>query len=213
MEIVLILLFFVALIIIFKLLAKKRQKPSDKFAPNTLVGNVYEKKQYLLTAAEQSFLSVLDDIFNQGFRIFGQVRLADVIKVKTGLSSSQRQSAFNRISRKHLDYVICSKDDLSIVGAIELDDRSHSRPDRKQRDTFLNQALATAAVPLLRHPVKKHYDIGDLREKLSNTFGIDLAVKSNSEKQVLKPEISEPIVGTITNDDEEPGPQGSSFKL
>jgi len=209
MENNLILLFLIlALIVIFNLLIKKL-KLSKQISNRKIIGNVYENKKFLFTPAEKSFLSVLDDIFEQGFRIFGQVRLADVIKVKPGSPSSERQSAFNRIRSKHLDFVVCNENDLSIVGAIELDDRSHNRPGRIKRDTFLNQALESASVPLFRHPVKKRYDIDDLREKLSDVFGIDLAINSdipNSSKNQAD--------DTVNYDDaDEPYSLDSSFKL
>jgi len=73
----------------------------------------------LCSPAERSFLGALEKVVGNGYQIFAKVRLADIVEVNQGLSSSARQSAFNRISRKHLDFVICNARDLSIVGAIE----------------------------------------------------------------------------------------------
>ena len=118
----------------------------------------YEAKGGLLTPAELKFLGVLDQIIGTHYRIMAQVRLADVIKVKKGLDKSTRSSAFNRIKSKHLDFVICDPSDLSVKFAIELDDSSHNRPKRKERDAFLEQAMQSAGVPLYRFPVKREYD-------------------------------------------------------
>lgn len=69
MENILILLFlFLALIVIFNLLIKKL-KLSNKNSNRKIIGNVYENKKFLFTPAEKSFLCVLDNIFNQDFRI------------------------------------------------------------------------------------------------------------------------------------------------
>ena len=52
------------------------------------------------------------------------------------------------------------------VALIELDDRTHQRRDRRDRDLFLNEALAAAGVPILRVPAAASYDLPRLREQL-----------------------------------------------
>lgn len=126
----------------------------------------YEAKGGLLTPAELKFLGVLDQVIGTHYRIMAQVRLADVIKVKKGLDKSTRSSAFNRIKSKHLDFVACDVTDLSVKFAIELDDSSHNRPKRKERDAFLEEAMESAGVPLYRFPVKREYD----PQEIYNTF-------------------------------------------
>ena len=60
----------------------------------------YEAKGNLLTPAEVKFLGVLDQVIGTYYRIMAQVRLADVLKVRSGLDNSTRSSAFNRIKAK-----------------------------------------------------------------------------------------------------------------
>lgn len=97
------------------------------------------------------------------YRVFGKVRLADIIKV-SGVSGKARQAAFNRIQAKHLDFVLCAADDLRIRFAVELDDRSHSA--RRSRDRFVDQAMDAAGVLLHRFPAKQAYTIQAVRERL-----------------------------------------------
>jgi len=103
----------------------------------------------LFTPAERSFLGVLDQAVPAGYRVFGKVRLADLIKISSWTKTSDRKFAFSRISRKHVDFVICKTDDLAIAGVIELDDRSHDRPDRRRRDAFIDEAMGSAGIPIL----------------------------------------------------------------
>jgi len=128
----------------------------------------YQQQKTLFTPAERSFLGVLEQAIGNQYTIFGKVRLADVISVERGLSQSARQSAFNKIRSKHLDYVICDPNDLSIQFAIELDDKSHSRPRTMERDEFVDQALRAAEVPLLRFPAKQSYSVQEVRERVEN---------------------------------------------
>ncbi len=113
----------------------------------------YTARDELFTKAEQKFLTVLDKAVGGECRIFGQVRLADVINVRKGLDRKSWGRAFAQIRAKHL----CDPQTLAILCAIELDDSTHDRPDRRDRDYFLNHAMQAADVPLHRFPVRKSY--------------------------------------------------------
>jgi len=134
----------------------------------------YCSRKYLLTKAERSFLGVVDSILDDRYRIFSKVRMADVIKVRSGLKASKRQAAFNRIQAKHLDFVICSANDLSIVGAIELDDKSHDRLTRRARDQFVDQAFLAAGIPILHCPARASYSVSDLKRTIYQEFEMGL---------------------------------------
>ena len=123
----------------------------------------YQKEPVLFTPAERSFLAVLEPALGDQFRVLGKVRLADVIRVKSGLSGSERRQAFNRIQSKHLDFVVCDPNDLSVQFVVELDDSSHQQARRLARDEFLNKALAAAGVPVFHFPVKRSYSVQDIR--------------------------------------------------
>jgi hypothetical protein len=89
-----------------------------------------------------------------------------VLEPAKGLSRSNWQTSFNKIAMKHFDFVICNNDDLSIICAIELDDKSHHRRHRIERDVFVNSACESAKFPLVRFDVKSSYTIEGLQEKL-----------------------------------------------
>ncbi|TDU69333.1 uncharacterized protein DUF2726 [Prosthecobacter fusiformis] len=128
----------------------------------------YRLHDALLTAAERSFFGVLQSALSPAHLITFKVRIADVITPQKGLSGSQWQKAFNRISAKHIDFLICRADDLSPVLAIELDDASHQGEKRIQRDQMVDSALASAGLPLLRMPARKAYSPAELRQKIAS---------------------------------------------
>lgn len=97
----------------------------------------YKMRQVLFSPAERSFLGVLDQAVGESYRVFGKVRVADVVSVHPTPDRKVWQRAFNKISSKHLDFVLCSKSDLTVVAAIELDDSSHQKRKRQKRDAFL----------------------------------------------------------------------------
>jgi hypothetical protein len=108
----------------------------------------YRRKTPLFTKAERSFLGVLDQAVSGELRILGKVRVADVLTPEKGLPKSEWQSAFNRISKKHFDFLLCEPGGLDPICAIELNDKSHNRRERKARDEFLDKACEAAGIAL-----------------------------------------------------------------
>jgi len=121
-----------------------------------LKGLPYTKVPAVLTTAEQVFYSALRQAVGEQWAVLAKVRLSDVIDVPFG--APDRQAHRNRIDRKHLDFVLCSRADCAPALAIELDDSSHERFDRRRRDAFVDSALGAAGLLILRVPVRLVYD-------------------------------------------------------
>lgn len=138
----------------------------------------YKKHNSLFSKAERSFLGVLEQALPEPYRAFGKVRVADVITPQKSASQKTWLQAFNRISAKHFDYVICNKNDLSVVAVIELDDKSHSKSSTKKRDEFLNHACETADLPIMRVKAKKAYTTTEITEQ----FHLLITPKEQQEK-------------------------------
>lgn len=124
----------------------------------------YEKRSSLLTQSELAFYRVLQDAVDGRWAIHTMVRMADLIRVQP--ETPKFQSWQNRIHAKHIDFLLCDSGTLEAKLAVELDDRSHQRPDRKRRDEFVNQALNDAGLPLLRVDVQKEYNLDVLRQTI-----------------------------------------------
>ncbi|MCB8889078.1 DUF2726 domain-containing protein [Vreelandella malpeensis] len=116
-------------------------------------GGAYNKKSALMSPSEQDVYRVLVNTYGAECYVFAQVRVADVIEPNTEKyrpKSSQYLSLFRQISQWHFDYVICSKDDFSVLYVMELDDPSHERPYRQRRDRILEAVCADAGIELKR---------------------------------------------------------------
>lgn len=148
-----------------------------RLAPNLRSGAVgpvsypYYARKALLTPAERSFLGVLEQAAAGRYRVLGKVRLADVLGVQKGTPAGERQRAVNRITAKHVDFVLCHSHNLSIAALVELDDASHQRGDRQARDAFLERACGAANLPLLRFPAQAGYPIAEVRAALATLDG------------------------------------------
>ena len=114
----------------------------------------YKSIENIFTNTERHFYFKLNDAIDGRYHIFAKVRVADAITPDE--KKDHWQSAFNKIKAKHFDYILCD-DDLNIIAAIELDDSSHQRPDRIERDIFLNKACRSAGLPLIRFRTNQDY--------------------------------------------------------
>jgi len=110
-----------------------------------------------LTRTEASFFRVLQLALPDGVFLCPKVNLQDLF-----WAPPNDYTARNRIDRKHVDFVLAAMETLRPVCGIELDDRSHERPDRRERDRFVEAVFAAAGLPLVRVPVSAEYDIPTL---------------------------------------------------
>lgn len=133
-------------------------------------GYPYTKKQVLFSPAERSFLGVLDQAIGEEYLVFGKVRVADIVEPQRSLDKSKRQKAFNRISAKHFDFVLCAKGDLAVVCAIELNDQSHQQRKRQDRDAFLVGLCQAISLPLIQMPAQRTYSVPEIRAKVLSTL-------------------------------------------
>lgn len=135
------------------------------------VGFPYQRASALFSAAERSFLGVLDQAASPEYRVFGKVRIADVAALKPGLSASARQGALNRFASKHFDFVVCRASDFSVVCAVELNDKSHGSKRGQARDEFVVGVCRAIGLPLMQVPAQRAYTVTDVRAQLQAAIG------------------------------------------
>lgn len=119
----------------------------------------------LLTPTEAKSHHCLMSLSENRVRIQCKPRLADVFDHAKG-----DLAAFNKISQKHVDFLICRNDDWTPMLAIELDDDSHERKAVKNRDMFVNALFASAGIPLIRIHVREVEQIERLVAKLTHAW-------------------------------------------
>ncbi len=126
----------------------------------------YKSQLHPFSKSEHKFLQVLDRALGKRCRIFGKVRVADVLDASASRRTSQWLSSFSRIKSKHFDYFVCSANSLELKLAVELDDSSHRWKKRADRDAFLEEACSMAGLPLVRFPDQRSYAAHDIQGRL-----------------------------------------------
>jgi ssDNA-binding Zn-finger/Zn-ribbon topoisomerase 1 len=149
---------------------------------NTYTDYPYQNAGALFTPAERSFFGVLNQAVGKSAQIFGKVRVADVVVPRKGPSRSDWQKAFNKISAKHFDFLLCRNDDLSVICAIEVDDSSHNSKKRQQRDEFLRGVCNASELPLIQMPAKVGYVIDEVKQVLAPYLNV---IKSPDQDETV----------------------------
>lgn len=117
------------------------------------------KGKFFFSAAKRSFYQMLRRISPE-HTVFAKVRLCDVLSASRRINSGRASD--QRTQSKQLDFLICDAT-LAPVLAVELDDSSAVQVDGKTRDQFVNAALAAAAIPIVRIPMRWSYAPDDVQ--------------------------------------------------
>jgi hypothetical protein len=103
------------------------------------------KRMDLFNSTEHAFLMVLRKTAPSHIAVLAKVRVADIVSPQGG-----DIAAFNRIARKHVDFVLYNLQNRSVLRAIELDGPTHASKRAVKSDSVKNSCFASARVPLAR---------------------------------------------------------------
>lgn len=109
----------------------------------------YQARQLLTKREHLEYIKLKEYADARGWLICPKVRLLDLIEPKYHFNSSTRQGLMNKVQAKHVDFVLVDQS-MNIIGVLELDDSSHDRPDRMERDQFVRDALEGAGFTLIQ---------------------------------------------------------------
>lgn len=124
----------------------------------------YRDKFQLLNGAEIALYKKLTEAV-PALLVFSQVSMSQVFHIKGSTSSGYKQ--LGEVGRKSIDFLLCRKDDTSIVLAIELNGRYHEREKQKASDEKKRLALEEAGIPLIVLKPNAIPDVAGLRKLIA----------------------------------------------
>jgi len=167
MTALIILLVAIVAIAVFAKIMQSGEGEARKYA--------YKQKDFFMSRAEHECYDALVLAVGEKYHIFPQVHLPSIVDNK--VVGQNWMAAFRHISQKSVDFVLCDKSYIAPKLAIELDDRTHERQDRIERDGEVERVLKDAKVPLLRLKNHGRFNPKELSEQT------ELAL-NNSESKV-----------------------------
>ena len=154
-------------------------KPNKNIKQNTIKQSQetvepYEHMPYYLmhsvmTYHETILFSILSDFCQKyKFVLLSKVRLADFIQPINTTNRKDYYHWFNRISAKHVDFLVCETETIKPLCAIELDDYTHRYKNRQDRDEFVDNVYKSIKLPILHiYEVREKYVYQELAEALN----------------------------------------------
>lgn len=117
----------------------------DRFNPQN-----YILRQTLMTSNERIFFEKLRRAIGDKYDIYPQVNLDKIFKIKYLGGRSAFNAAKWAIDRRSIDFLITKRESQSPYIGIELDDSTHYREDRVNRDEKVNALFRENGIELMR---------------------------------------------------------------
>lgn len=124
----------------------------------------YSLGQALFSPEETTFLAALDEAVGADYRVFGKVRLSDLVTLRRGPRKRSLEKAAARIEALRIDFLVCGRESAGLVCACELvggKSRQRRGPDRN-----LGRVCDALGLPLVRVPVAESYSAKTLAEQI-----------------------------------------------
>lgn len=129
----------------------------------------YEKKDYM-TMAEKMFYKHLYNTIKPEYVIIPQVVISNFIKCNN-------KALRNKIDKKTVDFLITDTN-FNIITVIELDDKSHYKKDRIERDNFVDSLMQKLNLQIIHIKTGESYE-SQIKEKLVNIIKAENPISQN----------------------------------
>lgn len=129
----------------------------------------YLPKRFIMNHNEYKFFRLLNLALGYKYSIVPQVHLDELVKpFSTGKS---RIFSFRHINQKSVDFVICNKETMHPLLAIELDGASHTKKNSINRDIEVERILDEAGIKLKRFANDNHFSSVELEKQITEIIG------------------------------------------
>ena len=141
---------FIGIAYIFKGIGKIKQTEDSNENNSQIKKSQYRyyAKSYVMTSRENECFKILNEIFSSKWFVVPQVHLSALLDYR--VKGQNWNAAFRHINGKSVDFVLIGKESYKVICAIELDDSTHSKPDRIERDVEIERMFKEARIPLAR---------------------------------------------------------------
>ena len=135
---------------IFKGIGKIKQTEDSNDNNNQIKKSQYKyyAKSYVMTSRENECFKTLNEIFSSKWFVVPQVHLSALLDYR--VKGQNWNAAFRHINGKSVDFVLIGKESYKVICVIELDDSTHSKPNRIERDVEIERMFKEARIPLAR---------------------------------------------------------------
>lgn len=120
----------------------------------------YRLRETFLSTPELALLRVLQTMVRGHYVVCPKVALNDIFYI---VRPNENVHFFNKIFRKHVDFLLCEPDTLKPAIGIELV-KPVTRNETRETDQFMQDLFLSAGLPLVHVPSSDRYSESDLVE-------------------------------------------------
>lgn len=124
----------------------------------------YRARTSVMTRREERFYRTLTSVLGPGYLVFPQMHLSALLDWR--IKGQNWNAARSSINGKSVDYAVVEAGTLTLLCAIELDDPTHDRPDRVERDRLVEAIFKDAGLPLVRFREPEEMDDRQIRDAI-----------------------------------------------
>lgn len=143
--------------LIYRIVRRRRARESPEVPPPEKEKPVYAIKKNYLSRTERAFMEQLKKIKPERYAVIPQVALVTVIDKLT--MNSYRNELFRVI-----DFMFADKETYEPLLLVELNDSSHLKAERAERDKKVNEIVAGAGMPLVTFWTNERNSPEDVRK-------------------------------------------------
>jgi Protein of unknown function (DUF2726) len=143
----------------------------------------YRLREKFLSATESALFRVLQNMVGKHYVICPKVALNDIFYI---VRPNENVHFFNKIFRKHVDFLFCDPKTLQPAFGIEMV-KPVARTETREADQFMEDLFLSAGLPLVHIPSNETYSQDDLTElfqlaimKVKESKSLRAPVKSDS---------------------------------
>ncbi len=143
----------------------------------------FRLREPFMSATELALYRALVELVERRYVICPKVALNDVFYI---VRPNENVNFFNKIFRKHIDFLLCEPSTLKPVFGVELV-KPIAKSETRESDQFMEDLFLSAGIPLVHIPTSEHYRITDLVElfrfslvKVKETGPLRATTKSDS---------------------------------
>ncbi len=141
---------------------RKREKAEEVYEEDVKGAGLAYVKTDILTPREKRFYPYLKEVADElGLTVSLKPRLGDLVSGAHHQYSSEGAKELFKVQRKHVDFALFDPDTLETKLIIELDDTTHERQDRVNRDVFVDNVLENTGYKILHV-----YSANNLKEEI-----------------------------------------------
>lgn len=118
----------------------------------------YRLREQFLTTTELALFRVLTEMMGERYQVCPKVALNDVFYI---VRPNENVHFFNKIFRKHVDFLLCEPKTLAPAFGVEMV-KPVAKNDTRETDRFMSELFTSAGIPLVHIPSRESYDPSEI---------------------------------------------------